>query len=228
MVSVHTEVERKYAADDGFELPPLTDLVAGTGWAEPGDRPGRRGRAGAASAGGDVLRHRRPPAGRGRADPAPADRRGRRRLAPEGPGRVDARSEVRLPLGRATRTVPAPLQNMVWVRTGAPPCARSPRSSPSARCGGWSTRPGTCWPRWPTTASRPGGCCPPDGSGDAAGAATSWREIEVELADGDGDLLRPSTPASAIAASEAPLLEAGARPRRRSRATQRPGRAAGS
>ena len=30
MVTVHTEVERKYVADDGVELPPLTDLVAGT------------------------------------------------------------------------------------------------------------------------------------------------------------------------------------------------------
>ncbi|MCQ7029985.1 hypothetical protein MRO55_26125, partial [Escherichia coli] len=32
---------------------------------------------------------------------------------------------------------------------------------------------------------------PTDGPGDTAGAATSWREIEVELAggDGDGDLL---------------------------------------
>ena len=30
---------------------------------------------------------------------------------------------------------------------------------------------------------------PTDGSGDAAGAATSWREIEVELGDGGVDLL---------------------------------------
>src|SRR4051794_41902114 len=30
MVTVHREVERKYVADDGFELPPLTELMAGT------------------------------------------------------------------------------------------------------------------------------------------------------------------------------------------------------
>ena len=30
MVTVHREVEKKYVADDGFELPPLTELMAGT------------------------------------------------------------------------------------------------------------------------------------------------------------------------------------------------------
>ena len=51
-------------------------------------RPAGRGRVGGASADGDLLRHRRPPAGRCRAHPASADGRGRRRVAPEGPGRV--------------------------------------------------------------------------------------------------------------------------------------------
>src|SRR5215213_2878097 len=30
MVTVDREVERKYVADDGFQLPPLTELMAGT------------------------------------------------------------------------------------------------------------------------------------------------------------------------------------------------------
>jgi hypothetical protein len=30
MPTVHREVERTYVADDGFELPPMTELVAGT------------------------------------------------------------------------------------------------------------------------------------------------------------------------------------------------------
>ena len=29
MVTVHKEVERKYVADEGFELPPLTELLDG-------------------------------------------------------------------------------------------------------------------------------------------------------------------------------------------------------
>lgn len=35
MPAVHLEVEKKYAADDGFDLPPLTDLVLGAGEGSP-------------------------------------------------------------------------------------------------------------------------------------------------------------------------------------------------
>ena len=46
----HTEVERKYVADDGFELPPLTELMAGT--------DGRRDREIAPVVEGEPVRQR--------------------------------------------------------------------------------------------------------------------------------------------------------------------------
>jgi inorganic triphosphatase YgiF len=109
MVSVHREVERKYAADDGFELPPLTELMAGA--------DGRRDEI-APVAEGEPVRQRLAATYFDTADLrlATAGLTLRRRTGGEDagwhlkvPAGPDTRSEVRLPLGKAARTVPTPL-----------------------------------------------------------------------------------------------------------------------
>ncbi|GAA4963896.1 CYTH and CHAD domain-containing protein [Kineococcus glutinatus] len=104
--------------------------------------------------------------------------------APDG-----ARQEVRLPLGRATRTVPAPLRALAWTRTrGAAlvPVAtitthRSVRTllDPDARVLAEVADDRVEARRM----------LPLAGSGSAVTAPQTWRELEVELVDGDADVL---------------------------------------
>ena len=126
MVAVHREVEKKYAADEAFELPPLTELVRGI------DGRRRTGDAGATPmAEGEVVRQKLSATYFDTADLrlALAGLTLRRRTGGDDagwhlkvPAGKDARSEVRLPLGRAARTVPTRLQQMVWAhtRSGSP------------------------------------------------------------------------------------------------------------
>ena len=129
MVTVHTEVERKYLADDGFELPPLTELVAGTdGGREQEVAPvveGEPVRQRLAATYFDTDDLRLAAAGLTLRRRTGGDDAGWHLKVPAG---SNARSEVRLPLGRGARTVPAALQQMVWARSWAPRCVRSPRS----------------------------------------------------------------------------------------------------
>src|SRR5688572_11337600 len=118
MATVHREVEKKYVADDGFELPPLLELAAGTDV--------ERAAAVAPVAEGELVRQKLSATYFDTADLRLAnagltlrrrtggDDAGWHLKVPAGKG---ARSEVRLPLGRGTRTVPAPLQQMVWARS---------------------------------------------------------------------------------------------------------------
>src|SRR4051812_3577008 len=117
MLSTQLEVEKKYDADDDFELPPLVQLTAGTN--------GHRG-AVAPVAEGELLQQRLGATYFDTADLrlATAGLTLRRRTGGEDagwhlkvPAGKGARSEVHVPLGRGTRTVPAPLQQMVWART---------------------------------------------------------------------------------------------------------------
>src|SRR3954452_1946364 len=120
MPAVHLEVEKKYLADDSFELPPLVELVRGEGDNHAAGDASSTLAAGAVAqqrleatyfdtedlrlaAAGLTLRRR-----------TGGDDAGWHLKVPAGP---DARSEVRLPLGRSARTVPAPLQKMVWAQT---------------------------------------------------------------------------------------------------------------
>ena len=107
------------------------------------------------------------------------------------PAGSNTRSEVRLPLGRATRTVPASLQKMVWARSlgsALRPVAEIVTERTVRRLVDVTGRVVAEVADDRVTARR---LLATDGLGDAAGAATSWREIEVELADGggSGDLL---------------------------------------
>src|SRR4051794_34118996 len=118
MVTVQGEVEKKYAADDGFELPPLTELTART--------DGRPDGGAAPPAGGEPVPKRWEATYSDPADLrlASAGLTLRRRTGGDDAGwhlkvptGSDARSEVRLPLEPGLRTVPTPLQQMVWARS---------------------------------------------------------------------------------------------------------------
>jgi CHAD domain-containing protein len=188
--TVHLEVEKKYAADDAFELPSLTDLVA-EGDAAPVD-------AGTPVAEGEVRSQhleatyfdtadlRLAAAGLTLRRRTGGDDAGWHLKVPAGAG---ARSEVRLPLGRAARTVPEPLRNMVRAHSrGATlrPVAEIATDRTVRRLVDATGQVLAEVADDRVTARR---LRPTGGSGDAAGAATSWREIEVEVVGGGTDLL---------------------------------------
>src|SRR3954471_5279977 len=190
MVTVDREVERKYVADDAFQLPPLTELMAGTDV--------RPDPAVAPLAEGDPVQHRLAATYFDTEDLrlASAGLTLRRRTGGEDagwhlkvPAGPDARSEVRLPLGRSTRTVPAPLQKMVWAQTlgsALRPVAEIVTDRTVRRVVDVTGHVVAEVADDRVTARR---LLPIDGLGDAAGAATSWREIGVELgARGAGGL----------------------------------------
>ncbi|MGK5112279.1 MULTISPECIES: CHAD domain-containing protein [unclassified Geodermatophilus] len=193
MPAVHLEVERKYAADESFELPPLAQLLAGAadgrGGAENAGVPVTEGETAdqrLAATYFDTADLRLATAGLTLRRRTGGDDAGWHLKVPAGTG---ARSEVRLPLGRATRTVPAELQNMVWVHSkGASlgPVAEITTDRTVRRLVDATGQVLAEVADDRVTARR---VRPTDGSGDAVGAATSWREIEVELVGGRTDLL---------------------------------------
>jgi CHAD domain-containing protein len=193
MAAAHVRVEREYAADELFELPPLAELVTGTAEGrdaavDPGT-PVAEGEAGSQrlevtcfdtadlrlAAAGLTLRRRT-----GGDDPG---------WHLEVPARTGARSGVRLPLGRATRTVPEALRNMVWAHSrGAPlrPVAEISTDRTVRRLFDATGQVLAELADDRVTARR---LRPTNGSGDATGAARSWRAIEVELVVGRPELL---------------------------------------
>src|SRR4051812_13318127 len=189
MVTVDREVERKYVADDAFQLPPLTELMAGTDLRpDPAVSP---------VAEGEPVQHRLAATYFDTADLrlAAAGLTLYRRTGGEDPGwhlevpaGPDARSEVRLPPGRDTRTVPARLQRMVWARTlgsALRPVAEIGTDRTVRRLVDVTGQVVAEVADDRVTARR---LLPTNGSGDAAGAAISWREIEVELGSGGADV----------------------------------------
>jgi CHAD domain-containing protein len=182
----------RYDAEDTFELPTLTELV---GRADRGE--GARVDDSALLAEGaaghqldatyfDTADLRLTAAGLTLRRRTGGDDAGWHLTASAGGG---GRSEVRLPLGRGARTVPAAMRQLVWA------CSRGAALVPVAKI---VTDRTVCSLVDATgqvlaevaddrvTARR---LLPLDGAGDAVGGPTSWREIEVELADGNGDLL---------------------------------------
>lgn len=190
MPTVHREVEKKYVADDDFELPPLPELAAG--------RDGLRLAAIAPVVEGEPIRQKLVATYFDTADLrlAGAGLTLRRRTGGDDAGwhlKVPAgkatRSEVRLPLGRGARTVPASLRQMVWAHSlGAPlrPVAEIMTDRSVRRLVDVTGHVLAEFADDRVTARR---LLATDGPGDAAGAAMSWREIEVELGDGDEELL---------------------------------------
>src|SRR5215213_9399108 len=110
MLTVDRGVERKFVADDGFQLPSLMELIAGNnGRPDPANGPVVEG---------DPVRERLSVTYFDTADLrlAAAGLTLRRRTGGDDPGwqlevtsRSAVRSQVRLPLGRSARTVPVPL-----------------------------------------------------------------------------------------------------------------------
>lgn len=188
MADVHREVERKYTAGARVVLPPLTELLAGTAALPDGGTPVTSGEevvqlvatyfdtddlrlAGA----GLTLRRR-----------TGGDDAGWHLKVPAG---ADTRDEVRLPPGRAVRTVPAPLRATVRAVTrGATlrPVAEVRTERTVRRLVDASGRAVLEVVDDQVSARR---VRPAQGSGDAVGVTTTWREVEVELADGAPDLL---------------------------------------
>src|SRR4051812_30294922 len=186
MVTADRGVERKYVADDTFQLPPLTELMAGTDVRpDPAVSP---------VAEGEPVQHRLAATYFDSADLrlAAAGLTLRRRTGGEDagwhlkvPAGQDARSEVRLPLGHSTRSVPEPLQQMVWAQTlgsALLPVAEIVTDRTVRRLVDVTGRVVAEVADDRVTARR---LLPTNGSGVAAAAATSWREIEVELGDLD-------------------------------------------
>ncbi|MGY1743884.1 CYTH and CHAD domain-containing protein [Blastococcus sp. SYSU D00695] len=204
MPAVHLEIEKKYSADDAFELPPLMDLVAG---GDPGADVGGGGPVVEAEAQQQELKAtyfdtadlRLAAAGLTLRRRTGGDDAGWHLKVPAGRG---ARSEVRLPLGRAWRTVPEPLRRMIRVHS------RGGLLQPVAEIATDRTvhrlidATGQVVAEVADDRVRARRLLTA-GAADSAGAATTWREIEVELVGGTTELLE---------AIDARLRERGLRP----------------
>jgi CHAD domain-containing protein len=190
MLSVHSDTGTRFVADDGFELPLLTELMTGA--------DGRRDAEIAPAVAGEPVRQRLVATYFDTADQrlATAGLALRRRTGGDDPGwrldvpaGSDARSEVRLPVGRSRRTVPTQLQQMVWARSlGAAlqPVAEIVRDRTVTRLVDPTGHVVAELADDRVTARR---VLLTDGPGSALSAAASWREIEVQLGEVDADLL---------------------------------------
>ncbi|WP_282947966.1 CYTH and CHAD domain-containing protein [Cellulomonas endometrii] len=189
MTVLHREVERTYAAADDATLPSLAALVAGADGALPD--PGTP----ATESGGtlhlaatyfDTADLRLAAAGLTLRRRTGGHDAGWHLKVPAGP---DARTEVRFPLGRAVRTVPAPLRALVRARAGGAvlrPVAEVTTERHEHRLVDASGRVLLELADDRVTARR---VLPAGGSGDALGAVQSWREVEAEVVDGPEELL---------------------------------------
>jgi CHAD domain-containing protein len=193
MAAVHVDVEKKYAADEAFELPPLAELVAGS------------------AEGRDAAVDPASPVAEGEAEDqrleatyfdttdlrlAIAGLTLRRRTGGNDagwhlqvPAGTGARSQVHLPLGRATRTVPDALQNMVWAHSRGVQLRPVAEITTDRTVRRLLDATGQALVEVADDRVSARRLRPTNGSGDAAGAATSWREIEVELVGGRAELL---------------------------------------
>jgi CHAD domain-containing protein len=195
MAHVQREVELKYAADDAFEMPALTEVLAGDG------RGSSVFGAGPLSE-GEVAQQRLDATYFDTADLrlATAGLTLRRRTGGSDAGwhlKVPAgnatRWEVRLPPGRVPpgrtpRTVPAELQSMVWARTLGDPLQPIARITTQRTVRRLTDATGQILAEVADDQVTGRRLLLIDGTAEAAGAETSWREIEVELSDGAGDL----------------------------------------
>lgn len=190
MPGVHLEVEKKYSADDDFALPSLIHLV----------------RDGEQAAGSDVIPLAEGETARQRLTATYFDTDDlrlaalgftlRRRTGGDDagwhlkvPAGGDARSEVRLPVGRSVRTVPDALRRMVRIHVGNAelrPVAEILTRRTVRRLVDPTGQVMAEVADDRVTARRLRHL---DGHGDAAGAPVEWREIEVELVGGAAELL---------------------------------------
>jgi CHAD domain-containing protein len=196
MLQADRDVALRYAADESFDLPSLTGLVAGVEGSSPLA-------SGVPLSEGEVEHHRLDATYFDTEDNrlAAAGLTLRRRTGGNDsgwhldvPAGTTTRTAVRLPPGRVPpgrtpRSVPAQLRSMVWALTfGAPllPVARIRTERTVRRVADATGQVLAEVADDRVTARR---ILPTDGAGEAAGAETSWREIEVELSDGGRNLV---------------------------------------
>ena len=187
MVTAHRELETKFDVDDAVELPPLAGLLAEL---SPGDPTALTvGEAGTLrlratyldtadlrlAAAGLTLRRRT-----GGTDA------GWHLKVPDGDG---ARTEVRLPAGRSARAVPARLRSMVHARTGGAPLVPVAQIETVRTVRHVVDATGRVLLELADDRVTARRVRQVEGSGDALGAPTRWREVEVEVVDGDAELL---------------------------------------
>lgn len=196
---MHAEFEVKYDADDDVEVPDLVELFGPHRAADAGD-----GTDGSPWAEGQVAEHHLEATYLDTAelDLAAAGLTLRRRTGGEDAGwhlkvpmADGSRSEVRLDLAGDDDAVPAELLAMTFARTlGRPlvPVARVQTHRVVRRLVDATGRVLVEVADDRVTARR---LHPSDASGEVVGAATAWREVEVEVVDGPRDLLAAADPA---------------------------------
>ncbi|MGY1780856.1 CYTH and CHAD domain-containing protein [Geodermatophilus sp. SYSU D01036] len=187
------EIAKKYAAQKSFELPSSTELVArsaeGRSTAVDPATPVAEGEPEAQRLEAvyfDTADLRLATAGLTLRRRTGGEDAGWHLEVPAGTG---ACSEVRLPLGRATRTVPEALQNMVWAHSRGAPLRPVAEITTDRTVRRLVDATGQALAEIADDRVSARRLWPTDGSGDAAGAATSWREIDVGLVGGATDLL---------------------------------------
>lgn len=193
--AAHQKVALTFEADDAFELPSLVELVAdGVGAALPRDVPLSEGVTAEhrieavyfdtadlrlAAAGLTLRRHTGgDDAGWHLEVPAGTATRSKIRLPP---GRV--------PPGRTPRAVPDQLQSMVWAQTLGRPLQPVARITTERSVRRLSDPTGQVLVEVADDRVTAHRLSTLDGAGEAVGAPTHWREIEVELGDGMADLI---------------------------------------
>jgi CHAD domain-containing protein len=203
MTVVHREVERTYAAAHDASLPALAVLVAAAGPA--GVDPGTpltesSSTLQLAATYFDTADLRLARAGLTLRRRTGGNDAGWHLKVPVGP---DARTEVRLPLGRAVRTVPAGLRALVRARTGGAVLRPVADVVTERRAHLLVDATGRVLLEVADDRVTARRIASADGSGDAVGATVSWREVEVEVVDGPEELL---------AVADRALQDAGLRP----------------
>ncbi|WP_432560890.1 CYTH and CHAD domain-containing protein [Kineococcus sp. SYSU DK003] len=186
MVSTHEEIEVKYDLPPGADLPPLGPLLQQVpGAAERGYREGDLGEheleatyfdtAGLALSAARITLRRRtggPDAG----------------WHLKTPGRDGARLEQRVPLGRAVKTVPAALRRLVEEHTGGAALVPVAQVNTRRHVRSVLDAAGTRLLELADDVVQARRLLPLEGAGQAAAAVQDWREVELELADGDRSL----------------------------------------
>ncbi|WP_169744194.1 CYTH and CHAD domain-containing protein [Knoellia aerolata] len=178
----HEEVERKFAVEPDTECPSFSDIAAVAEVARAVEIDLEALYFDTVE--GELLR------------PAAAGRRGRRGLAREGPSGPGTRTETRLPLGRAVRTVPKRLRVLVEPVIGSRPLVPVARVTTHRTERALRDASGADIALFCDDVVRTERLVPPT-------LHRHWREWEIELTDGNRDLLETLTAA---------VVAAGARP----------------
>ncbi|NAZ77922.1 CHAD domain-containing protein [Kineococcus sp. T13] len=186
MVNQHRELEVKYDLAPGADLPPLVPLLAQVaGGAQAGLSEGEAGEHELEAVYFDTPDLRL----------AAARMTLRRRTGGEDagwhlktPGGDGARTEHRVPLGRAVRTVPVALRRIVEEQTAGRQLLPVATLSTRRRVRTVVDATGRRLLELADDTVEGRRLLPLEGSGQAAGAVQTWREVELELVEGEREL----------------------------------------